>query len=104
MKKMSILLKILLSLVYLAAFFYGIIVYVLNQNFTFVNDTTHFVLMFLCLLIILFLSYRIYTYKTIEQKDKVLWIVLMFVFNPVIIYYIWILDNNFFNKELINKI
>lgn len=95
MKKMKFSLKLIFTIILVITFFYAVVAYFTTLNYDFVNNTTHFTLMGINFLIILFLIVRVSMFSNIDFSKKILWSVLFFVFSPSILIYLWKVDDEF---------
>lgn len=103
MTKISYFVKILLTIILSITFIYAIMIYFISLNYSFVNNTTHFLLMGINFLVILFLMIRLLKFKNIENEKKILWVVLFFIFSPSIFFYLWKTDDDFVKKSKIDE-
>ncbi|SDX56495.1 hypothetical protein SAMN05216556_1486 [Aequorivita viscosa] len=93
MNKIPLLLKILITGVILYTLYYAVINFFLIQPTLRIDTATHYFLMLLNLLAIVYLSYRVIKIKSITYEYKLFWIMLFIIISPIIIYYLWKVDN-----------
>lgn len=100
MKPFSFFFKVACSMIILLTFLYVILVFVFIIPF---NDKyiayLHYILMILSFGITVFLIFKILKFKKIKNDIKYLWILLLILFTPSQLYYIWKKDNEFIDNE-----
>ena len=100
MKPFSFFYKVVSSVVILLTFLYVLLVFVFVIPF---NDKyityLHSILMILSFAVTFFLILKILKYKTLKSDTKYLWILLLVLFTPSQLYYIWKKDNEFIENE-----
>lgn len=93
MKKMSLLIKIILSIIVILTIVYACVHFFATTPVSFVNDRNHYMLMAINALVLIYLLYRLFSFKKTTQETKVLWAFLLIFISPSMLYYIWSTDD-----------
>ncbi|UOB17890.1 hypothetical protein [Abyssalbus ytuae] len=99
MKKISLVTKLILSIIVLITLTYATIHFFVDAPLSFINERTHYMLMGLNFIVLIYLIYRVFNFKNTSIETKVLWTFLLILISPSMLYYIWVTDD----KKVINE-
>ena len=93
MKRLSILAKIILSIVVGTTIGYAMVGFFSEEPLFILTNNVHYGLMALNFIILIYLLYRLFSFKKTSTETKVLWAVLLILISPSMLYYIWVTDD-----------
>ena len=99
MNKISLLVKLLISLVLVITVVYAISTFFILSPVLVISEQSHFLLMLVNALIIIYLIIRLFRFKKLSRETKILWLLIFVLISPLILYYIWVLDDRFASRE-----
>ena len=99
MKKIKVFVKMLISIIIISTIIYAISTFYLLYPFLAISEMGHLYLMLINLIIILFLTMRLFRFKNASSELKLLWVLIFICLPPLILYYIWVTDNKLVLKN-----
>ena len=93
MKRISLVLKVVLSIVVFTSIVYAVIAFATEITSSYINNGVHYTLMGLNFLVLIYLFYRLFNFKKTPNETKVLWFFLLVFISPSMLYYIWVTDD-----------
>ena len=93
MNKINFFVKVLISLILIVTLVYAISTFFILSPTLVISEQAHLIVMLINALIIIYLIARLFRFKNLSSETKILWLLIFIFLSPLILYYVWGVDD-----------
>lgn len=93
MNKINFFVKVLISLILIVTLVYAISTFFILSPTLVISEQAHLIVMLVNALIIIYLIFRLFRFKNLSSETKILWLLIFIFLSPLILYYVWGVDD-----------